>query len=36
VLLFPVIGFLQKLDEEKKDDCESLLEQVGLGMPSEY
>jgi|688.fasta_scaffold142006_2 hypothetical protein len=36
VLLFPVIGFLQKLDEESKDDCESILEQVGLGMPSEY
>ena len=36
VLLFPVIGFLQKLDEEKKDDCESLLEKGGLGMPSEY
>lgn len=36
VLLFPVIDFLQKLDEESKDDCESILKQVGLGMPSEY
>ena len=36
VLLFPVIGFLQKLDEESKDDCESILQQAGLGIPSEY
>lgn len=35
-LLLPVLGFLQKLDDDSQDDCEAILEEAGIGLPSSY
>jgi hypothetical protein len=36
VLLLPVIGFLQRLDNESPDDCESILAESGMQLPCYY